>query len=155
MTDIRDIPDETKWRLAAEFSLRLPALYDRAFRSIAGKQYDGIEEEIWMELSRTAAGIARELSLPARNAWEVARTIRTVMIILFGPAWKSEAIELPEDGAVIVVRSCPLLEFSSGEGCAGECAFHRCLALTLSITPLLNRKYSARFVRTIDRKSVV
>lgn len=149
MTDIRDISDETKWRLAAEFAARMPALYDRAFRSTVGKQYDGIEEEIWMELSRTAAGIVRELSLPTRNAYEIARSVRAIMIILFGPSWKSEALELPEDGAVIIVKRCPLLDHNVSESCSMECTFHRCLALTLSTVPLLNKKYSARFVRTI------
>ena len=71
------------------------------------------------------------------------------MIILFGPSWKSEILELPDDGAVTIVKRCPLLEHGHGAGCDGECTFHRCLALTLSTVPLLNKKYSARFVRTI------
>lgn len=149
MTGIRDIPDEMKWRLATEFAARLPALYDRAFRETVGDRYDGLEQEIWMELSRTAAHIARDLTLPTRNAAELAGTMRTVMIILFGPTWKSEVIELPDDGAVTIVKQCPLLTYGYETGCTGECSFHRCLALILSTVPLLNKKYTARFVRTI------
>ena len=37
-----------KWRIAADFSAQMPARYDRAFRSIVGKRYDEIEQEIWM-----------------------------------------------------------------------------------------------------------
>ena len=43
---------------------------DRAFRETVGNRYDGLEQEIWMELSRAAAHIARDLTLPARNAAE-------------------------------------------------------------------------------------
>lgn len=149
MTDIKDIPDEMKWRLATEFASQIPALYDRAFRSTVGNRYDGVEQEVWMELSRNAAGIVREISLPTRNATELANAMRTIMIILFGPSWKSEVIGLPDNGAVLIVKRCPLLARDHETGCTGECTFHRCLALTLSTVPLLNNKYSARFVRTI------
>ena len=71
------------------------------------------------------------------------------MIVLFGPSWKSEILELPDDGAVVIVKRCPLLAHGHETGCPGECTFHRCLALTLTTVPLLNKKYSSRFVRTI------
>lgn len=149
MPGLKDIPDEVRWQLAAENAARLPALYDRAFRSLVGNRYDGIEQEIWMELSRTAYGIVRDLSLPRRNSYELAETMRTIMTILFGPGYRSEALPLPDDGAVILVKHCPLLEHGSGPGCSVGCSFHRCLALTLSTIPLLNKKYRARFVRTL------
>ena len=149
MTDIKDIPDELKWRLATEFAGRIPALYDRAFRSTLGNRYDDFEQEVWMELSRSAARNVHDLLLPTRNAIEIANSIKTMMTILFGPSWKSEVIELPDDGAVIVIKRCPLLVHGHEAGCTGECTFHRCLALTLSTVPLLNKKYSSHFVRTI------
>ena len=54
MTDLRDIPEETRWRLAAEFATRLPVLYETAFRPVVGERYDEIEQEVWMKLSGTA-----------------------------------------------------------------------------------------------------
>jgi hypothetical protein len=149
MTDIKDIPDELRWRLATEFAARVPAMYDRAFREIAGSRYDGIEQEIWMELSRPVARMVHDFPLPARNAVEIAQTMRTVMIILYGPSWKSEVIELPDDSAVTIVKRCPLFVHEHESGCNEEGTFHRCLALTLSTVPLLNKKYSARYVRTM------
>jgi len=149
MPSLRDIPDEVKWQLAAENAARLPARYDRAFRSVVGNRYDGIEQEIWMELSRTVYGIVRDLSLPTRNAHELAETMCTIMTILFGPGYRSETLGLSDDVAVVIVRHCPLLDHGSGPGCSVECSFHRCLALTLTTIPLLNRKYRARFVRTM------
>ena len=149
MPELKDIPDEVKWRIAADCAARIPALYDRAFRDIVGKRYDGIEQEIWMELARTGYGIARDLSLPTRNARELAETMRFIMTILFGPGYRSEVLELSHDGAVTIVKKCPLLTHGLEPGCASECMFHKCMALTLTTIPLLNRKYSARYVRTI------
>ena len=149
MPDPRRIPDELKWRMAAEFAVRMPILYDRAFRSVVGKKYDGIEQEIWMELSRTVAGYARDIPLPSRNAKEIAETVLTVLSVIYGPVYKAEVLELEGDKAVIIVKRCPFIEEFSGEGCTGDCIFHKCLALTLATVALLNRKYSARFVRTM------
>jgi len=38
MADLNSIPDDTKWRIAAEFSATLPALYDHAFRETVGER---------------------------------------------------------------------------------------------------------------------
>jgi hypothetical protein len=94
MAGLDSIPAEVKWRIAAEFSAQLPARYDRAFRSIVGERYNEIEQEIWMEVSGTALAIAKNLSLPVGTAQELAETMRTVMVILFGPEFKSEALEI-------------------------------------------------------------
>lgn len=149
MPDPKRIPDELKWRMAAEFAVKMPALYDRAFRSVVGKRYDGIEQEIWMELARTVAGYARDIPLTARNAKEIAETLWTVLSILYGPPYKAEVLELEGDKAVIIVKRCPFIEDEEVPGCTGDCIFHKCLALTLASVALLNKKYSARFVRTM------
>jgi hypothetical protein len=124
MEDYRNIPDATKWRLAAECAARLPALYDAAFRPVVGEQYNGIEQEIWMELSLTVADIARNLKLPTGNARDLAETLRTVMVILFGPGFKNESIEVAKDAAVIVVKRCPLLDHGCQVGAEGAGTFH-------------------------------
>jgi hypothetical protein len=149
MIELRDIPEETRWRLAAEFSARLPALYDAAFRPVVGERYDEIEQEIWMELSRTAAAIARDLSLPVGTAHELAATMRIVMVILFGTGFTTEALEVSADRSVILVKRCPLLEQGVLSGSEGTPVFRRCMAFTLTAVPLLNKKFSARFVRTM------
>ena len=65
MPDLKSVPDEVKWRLAAQPAS--PALYDRAYRDVVGGKYDEIEQEIWMDLSRMALDIVRDLSLPTGN----------------------------------------------------------------------------------------
>ncbi len=149
MPDLKSIPDEVKWRLAADCAARLPAMYDIAFRGVVGERYDAIEQEIWMEFSRTASQIARNLSLPVDNAQDLTETLRTVMTIIFGPDYKTEAFEVSEDGAVIIVRRCPVLAIENELGGIKERTFQKCLALTLTTIPLLNKKYTARFVRTM------
>ena len=149
MAGLDSIPAEVKWRIAAEFSAQLPARYDRAFRSIVGERYNEIEQEIWMEVSGTALAIAKNLSLPVGTAQELAETMRTVMVILFGPEFKSEALEISKEGSVIIVKYCPLLAAGYDSGSGGDCTFGRCMAFTLSSIPRLNQDFSARFVRTM------
>jgi hypothetical protein len=149
MAGLSSIPDEKKWRIAAEFSSVLPALYDRAFRSMVGERHDEIEQEVWMEAAKIITGIAKDLSLPAGTAHELAETMRTVMAILFGPEFKSEVLEVSKDRAVIIVRRCPFLEKGYYSGTDGGRTFHKCMAFTLSGIPWLNREFSARFVRTL------
>ena len=149
MTDTSHIPDEVKWRIASDFAARLPALYEQAFRSVVGERYDEIEQEVWMELSRTAFAIVHNLALPVGNARELADSMRVVMNILFGPEFKSETLEVSQDRAVILVKRCPFLSQEYDSGSSGEPVFHRCMAFTLMSTPSLNKKYSARYVRTM------
>lgn len=143
------IPDDVKWRIAAEFSARLPALYDRTFRPVIGEQYDEMEQEIWMKIASTAFDTARNLALPVSTAPQLAETMRTVMTILFGPGFRSETLEVSKDGAVILVKSCPFLAGSCENGSDGDRTFRKCMAFTLTGVPLLNRNCAARFVRTM------
>lgn len=149
MPDLKSIPDEVKWRLAAKLAALLPALYEAAFRGVAGERYDEIEQGIWTEISFVVNDIVRDLSLPVGNAGELADSLRTVMAILFGPDYKSETLEFSSDGAVVLVKRCPLPERSLGSGSGDTATFQRCMALTLTTIPHLNKKYSARFVRTM------
>ena len=149
MKDPRDIPNETKWRLAAGYAARLPVLYDAAFRPVAGEKYDEIEQEIWMDLSRTAFAIARDLTLAVGTAQDLAETMQVVMVILFGPGFRIEALNVSADRSVILVKRCPFLEQEGASFGAGSPVFRRCMAFTLTSVPLLNKKYSARFVRTM------
>ena len=143
------IPDDVKWRIAAEFSAQLPAFYDRAFREIAGSRYDEAEQEVWMEVSRKIFYIAKELSLPVNSPADLAETIRIILVILFGPEFKSETLEVSKDGAVIIIRRCPILSESFEAGTGGSRTFRKCMAFILTGTPRLNREFTARFVRTM------
>jgi len=149
MPDLKSIPDDIKWRLAADCAARLPALYDVAFRKVLGEKYDEIEREIWIELSFRAAAIIKDLGLPVKNAHDLAESMRTVMIILFGPDYKSETIDVSEEGSVILIRRCPFIDTGYECGAKGEQTFPRCMALTLTMANALNKEYFARYVRSM------
>jgi len=149
MPDLKSIPDNVKWRLAAEYAARVPAMYDVAFRKILGEKYDEIEREIWIELSYRAFSIARDLALPVGNAHDLAESMRTVMAILFGPDYKSETIDVSDDGSVILIKRCPFFDTGYELGANGEHTFPRCMALTLTTVPALKKDYSARYVRSM------
>jgi hypothetical protein len=147
--DLKSIPDDVKWRLAADSAARIPALYDVAFRKVLGEKYDEIEREIWIELSHRAVSIAKDLGLPVKNAHDLAESMRTVMIILFGPDYKSETIDVSDEGSVIVIKRCPFLDKGYETGAKGEHTFPRCMAFTLMTVPSLKKDYSARYVRSM------
>jgi len=149
MPDLKSIPDAVKWRLAADWAARLPALYDVAFRKILGEKYDEIEREIWIELSRRANTVARGLALPVKDAHDLAESMRTVMAILFGPDYSSETINVSDEVSVILVKRCPFLETGYEIGADGEHTFPRCMALALTTIPVLKKEYSARYVRSM------
>jgi hypothetical protein len=139
--------------MAARILTRLPAAYDTAFRPVLRQQYDELEQEIWMELAGAAYATARDLALPTRTAKDLAGTISTIHSIFFGPEFACEALEVAPDRAVIIVKRCPFpadaME-AGGGGVGDDCpVFRRCMAFTLTAVPLLNRDFTARFVRTL------
>jgi hypothetical protein len=75
--------------------------------------------------------------------------MRPVMVILCGPGFKNEAMEVSGERSVILVKRCPFLERETADPGRESPLFRRCMAFTLTAVPLLNGKYSARFVRTM------
>jgi hypothetical protein len=149
MPDLKDIPDNVRWRYAAECAAKLPALYEIAFREALGPKFNALEQDIWMEIARMARDVIHTSSFPVSNAEEIARAVQNATIILFGPEYGGETIELADDGAVVLVKRCPFLIHSYALANDHERAFSRCMALTLTTVPLLNKDYTARFVRTM------
>jgi len=149
MPDLKDIPDNVRWKCAAECAAKLPALYEIAFRGALGNKYDALEQEIWMEIACMLRDVVNDCFLPVKDAREIARSIQSATIILFGPEYGGEVIELAGDSAVILVKRCPFLIHGHTLATEHEHVFSRCMALTLSAVPLLNKDYLARFVRTM------
>ena len=102
-----------------------------------------------MEAAASAFEIAKTLSLPVGTAKDLAETLRIIMVILFGPEFKSEALEVSKDGAVIVIKRCPLISGRIDADSTGGHAFRKCMALTLTAIPRLNKDFTGRFVRTM------
>jgi len=149
MPDLKDIPDAVRWKYAAGCAARLPALYEIAFHEAVGEKFGALEQEVWMELARIVQTIVEECSLPVRNANEIAHAMQIATIVLFGPEYGGEVMEVSDDRAAIIIRRCPFLYHSFSLSANHERTFARCMALTLTGVPLLNKNYTARFVRTV------
>ena len=149
MPDLKDIPDNVRWRYAATCAAKLPVLYEIAFREALGPQFAALEEDIWREIAKMVRDIVHTSSFPTRNAKEIALALQNATIILFGPEYGGETMEVTNDGAVVIVKRCPFLVHSYTLALDHERAFSRCMALTLTAVPLLNKDYTARFVRTM------
>jgi hypothetical protein len=146
MTGLNEIPDEVKWKLSARCAATLPALYDSVFRGEVGDRYDILEHKVWMELAQMAHDMVRNLALPVRSAEELAHALSVVMAVLFGAEYKTETLELSGGRGVLVVKRCPFLEHGHA---TSENTFHKCMAFTLTAVPVLNRDFSARYVRAM------
>ena len=149
MPDLKSIPDDIKWKLAAQCAARLPAMYDQVFRPVVKDRYDALEQDIWIELAGLSLDIARSLQLPLNDAREIAESLRTVTAIQFGPEFKGEVIEVGDDGAVMLVKRCPFLRPGADTGSFGNGIFHRCMVFTLSSQKNFNPKYASRYVRAM------
>lgn len=147
--DPGSVPDATKWQIASRYLVHLAAMYEKVFRPVLADRYDTLEQEVWMQMVRFSAETARSLRLPAGSARELAESLRVVSGIVFGPDSKEEIIELGDDGAVIVIKRCPVILHDDGLSASGDGIFHRCMAFTLSAQNAVNPAYSARFVRAM------
>ena len=146
MPDLRSVPDDTKWRIATQYAAHLAAIYENVFYPVIHDQYDELEQEVWMQVAQFSGEIAKSLTLPVETARDLAESLRLVTTIVFGPDLKEEILEVGKDGAVIIIRRCPLI---NGEIFSTNGPFHRCMAFTLSSLKKMNPDYSSRFVRAM------
>ncbi len=149
MPDIRSVSDETKWRIATRYSASLVSVYEKIFRPVIKKQYDEREQEIWIEMARFSYETAQSLKFPMKTARDLAESLRLVNTIVFGPDYKDEIIGLGGDGAVLIIKRCPIIMNENSLHPAENGTFHRCMALTLASQKKMNPAYSSRFVRAM------
>lgn len=149
MPDFRSVPDETKWRIATQYSSHLSAMYEKVFRPVIKNRYDELEREIWIGMAQYSLEIAKSLKLPVETAREMAESLSLVRTIVAGPDSREEVIEIGKDGAVIIVRRCSHLINDSSPSSSGDGMFHRCMAFTLASQKQMSPDHSSRFVRAM------
>jgi hypothetical protein len=149
MVDLRDIPEATRWQIATRVLSSLPVMYDMAFRETVGKSYDEHEFQVWIELGKDALGIAKAFQLPVARAAEVARTLRLITVLLFGPEFRYEVLEISDDRATLITKSCPFLGSTREYGGTPSHLFPKCLAFSVAVVETLNPRFTARFVRSL------
>lgn len=149
MPDLKSVPDDARWRIAAQHATKLAAMYERVFRPVIKDRYHELEHEVWIEMAKVSGEISRSLGFKVETARELAESLRWMTTLVFGPGSKEEIIGIGRNGAVIVIRRCPLLMNDHGLSSSGEGIFQRCMAFTLTTQKTMNPAFSSRFVRAM------
>jgi hypothetical protein len=149
MPDLRSVPDDTKWQIATQYAAHMTAIYESIFRPVVQDRYNDLEQEVWMHMALYSLEIAQSLRLPVGTARNLAESLRLVSSLFFGPDYKGELIEVGNDGAVIIIRRCPVLAGDCCSPASVDGTFHRCMAFTLASQRKMNPGYSSRFVRAM------
>jgi len=149
MVDLRDIPEGTRWQITTRILSSLPVMYDMAFRDAVGGEYDELEYQVWMELGKDALDIAKAFQLPATSAADVAGALRLITRLIFGPDFRYEVLEISEDRATLITKSCPFLAGTHEYGGTPKNLFPKCLAFSVAVVETLNPRFTARFVRSL------
>ena len=149
MVDLRDIPEGTRWQLATRVLSSLPVMYDMALREAVGSRYDELEFQVWIELGRDTVDIAKAFQLPVTTAGELALALRLITVLLFGPEFRYEVLEISQDRATLITKTCPFLGSSHEYGGTPKNLFPKCLAYSVAVVETLNPKFTVRFVRSL------
>ena len=149
MVDLRDIPEGTRWQITTRILSSLPVMYDLAFREAVGGKYDELEYQVWLELGKDAVDIAKAFHLPVATAAELAGDLRLITRIIFGAEFRYEVLEISEDRATLLTRTCPFLGSAHEYGGTAKHLFPKCLAFSVAVVETLNPKFTARFVRSL------
>jgi hypothetical protein len=149
MVDLRDIPEGTRWQIATKILSSLPIMYDIAFREAVGEKYDELEYQVWLELGKDAMDIAEAFHLPVSTAAELAGDLRLITRVIFGAEFRYEVLEISEDRATLLTKTCPFLGSTYEYGGAAKHLFPKCLAFSVAVVETLNPKFTARFVRSL------
>jgi hypothetical protein len=149
MVDLRDIPEGTRWQIATRILSSLPIMYDIAFREAVGERYDELEYSVWLELGKDAMDIAKAFHLPVSTAAELAGDLRLITQIIFGAEFRYEVLEISEDRATLLTKTCPFLGSTYEYGGTAKHLFPKCLAFSVAVVETLNPKLTARFVRSL------
>jgi len=147
MVDIKDIPAEVRWEIAAKSATAMPWAYGMAFQDLIDeKRLHEIDQHIWNEGGKEAKKLADQLNLPANNAKEVNNTWGIVSRILYGPEFEEDIIEENENRVVTRITGCPFLNRAREMEIDPKDGFGSCQAYSKSIVENLNTKYTQRFV---------
>ena len=149
MVDLRDIPEGTRWQIATRILSSLPIMYDIAFREAVGEKYDELEYRVWLELGKEAMDIAKAFQLPVETAAELARSLRLITVLIFGPEFRYEVLEISGERATLITRTCPFLGATREYGGTAKNLFPKCLAFSVAVVETLNPRFTTRFVRSL------
>jgi hypothetical protein len=147
MVDLKDIPAELRWAIAAKSATAMTWAYSIAFQDVIGKErFNEIARQIWTEGGKESKSMADMLGLPDGNAKEVDSTWGIIGSILNGPEITWDIIDDKDNRVVTRITGCPFLNRAREMGLDPKDAFGSCQAYNKSVVENLNPKYTQRFV---------
>jgi hypothetical protein len=146
---IDDISESTRWQVLTRIFSLLPVLYDIRFRESVGPQFDTLEQECWIEISRELCLLAESYRMSVDTATDLARSVSVLFMVVFGPDLRFQITDLSGDTAILTTRRCPYFTRTMELGITGPPLFGRCLSLTVPVVTGLNPRFTARYVRAM------
>ncbi|MBP2146841.1 hypothetical protein J2129_002295 [Methanofollis sp. W23] len=146
MVEINTIPVEVRWNLATRAMTAIPIAYSRGVRRRFGDGFEDLDEEIWKEVGKSQAGLARAFNFPLRNAGDVARAFGTLSVLLLGPELQGEVkIARSQDAATLCTTACPLVSRAREVGEETPSLCQACRAYTETAVASLNPDYDVTY----------
>ncbi len=108
---LNQIPAERRWDIATRCADMMPFAYGQAFRKIAPerrREMDQAEKEIWREMGKKQADVAKILGYRVNSAVEVAETLSEISTIILGPDMQGRIIPEAADSATLINEKCPM-----------------------------------------------
>ncbi len=144
---MREVTDAQRWQISSRITSFLTVLYGTGLERAEGERGNERAEEIWLFCGKEMAELIGGSGPAPRSAGELAVHLTDAMRIVFGTEYRSEVIEIEEERAVILMRSCPCLMRAAEMGERPSVVFHVCLPFAISVVESLKKEFSARFVK--------
>lgn len=146
MVEINQIPAEVRWSLATRAMTAVPIAYSQAVRRRFGSGFEDLDEEVWEEIGKSQAGLARAFNFPLRDAGDVARAFGTLSTLLLGPELQGEMkVAEDRDCAAMYTTACPMVSRAREIGEETPSLCPACRAYTASAVAALNPEYEVTY----------
>lgn len=140
MVRVKDIPEATRWRMAAHVLTRLVVALGS--REESGEEISSFQRRICSEMADAILEIADRYGMPRDHAADLVQTLGAVSVILFGPEFETRYIEgFPEEG-VIRLAECPMFSEDAARGIPPDQVNRVCRAYVANAVSALNDDFT-------------
>lgn len=141
--------DSMRWQMSSRINSFLSVLFGLGLHDLEPEAGDRLVEDIWYFCGKEMADLAKGCGSPPRTAGDLSVALTEVLKTIFGGEYRSEIIEISDERAVVLMRTCPCQLRALELGEDPSIVFHPCLSVAISLVEGLKNNYSARFVRGI------
>ncbi len=141
---LNQIPAERRWDIATRCADMVPFAYGQAFRNVVPerrREMDQVETEIWREMGKKQADIAKVLGYRVNSGVEVAETLSEISAIVLGPHLRGRVIPEAGDAATVITEECPMAANTERFRTEARQTCEHCNAYVTAATESLNPDY--------------